>query len=79
MLHNRLMADLEKYRQEINMLLNSLAMYMHSTDVDQVRDEITAAASTTDLDYLRFSLKFHQFRIKAAQARGEIIELKSTR
>lgn len=73
------MADLEQYRQEINTLLNSVAMYMHSPDVDQVRAQITAAASTTDLDYLRFSLKFHQFRIKAAQARGEIIEITSNR
>ncbi len=69
------MIDLEKYKEDLNALLNSLAIYMHSHDVDIVRRNIAKATTSGELDGSRLGLKFHEFRIKEAIDDGRIVEI----
>jgi len=69
------MTDLEKYKAELNDLLNSLAMYMHNYDVDIVRNNITKATTSGELDAIRLGLKFHEFRINKAKDEGLIVDV----
>lgn len=62
---------MEEYRAKLNEQLNGLARYMHSRDVDIVRQNIVLAKCGGDLDVISLGLGFHQFRVDEAKKREQ--------
>lgn len=62
---------MEEYRAKLNEQLNGLARYIHSRDIDIVRQNIVAAECGGDLDEISLGLNFHQFRVDEAKKREQ--------